>query len=75
MAGWTKILNTGDAVTELTGTAYRLLLIDSAGDVTELAHGTASQVLTSGGATADPTWENAAAGAHSGKYATSFEAD
>lgn len=61
---WTKILNTGDAVTELTGTAYRMLLVDSAGDVTELAHGTANYVLTSGGASADPSWQAAASGAH-----------
>lgn len=61
---WTKILLSGDAATELTGTAYRTLLVDSAGDVVELAHGTANKVLTSGGASADPTWEDPAAGAH-----------
>lgn len=61
--GWTKILNTGDAVTELTGTAYRTLLVDSTGAVAELAHGTANKVLTSGGASADPTWEDPSAGA------------
>lgn len=61
---WTKLLMTGDAATELTGTAYRMLLVDSAGDVTELAHGTANKVLTSQGASADPTWEDAAAGVH-----------
>jgi len=62
--GWTKVLNTGDAATELTGTAYRLLLVDSAGDVVELAHGAANKVLTSQGASADPTWEDPSAGAH-----------
>lgn len=61
---WTKILLTGDAVTELTGTAYRMLLVDSAGDVVELAHGTASKVLTSQGVSANPTWEDPAAGEH-----------
>lgn len=62
---WKKLMNDGDPITDLTGTAYRLLLIDSAGDVTELAHGTINQVLTSGGASVDPTWEDAAAaGAH-----------
>ncbi|GAH04031.1 unnamed protein product, partial [marine sediment metagenome] len=40
-----------------------LFVVDSAGDVTELAHGTANKVLTSGGASADPTWEDASAGA------------
>jgi hypothetical protein len=62
--GWTKVLNAGDAATELTGTAYRLLIVDSSGDVTELVHGTNGQVLTSGGASADPTWETPSAGAH-----------
>jgi len=61
---WTKLLMTGDAATELTGTAYRTLYIDSAGDVQELAHGTNGQVLTSNGASADPTWQAAASGAH-----------
>jgi hypothetical protein len=61
---WKKLLADGDPVTDLTGTAYRLLLIDSAGDVIELTHGTANKVLTSGGASADPTWEAPASGAH-----------
>lgn len=61
---WKKLLADGDPVTDLTGTAYRLLLIDSAGDVVELAHGAADKVLTSQGASADPTWEDAASGAH-----------
>lgn len=61
---WTKILNTGDAVTELTGTAYRTLFTDSAGAVTELAHGTVDYVLTSGGAAVNPSWQAAGAGAH-----------
>lgn len=64
MAAWTKILYTGDAATELTGTAYQLLYIDSAGDVQELAHGTSTHVLTSNGASSDPTWQAAASGAH-----------
>ena len=61
---WTKLLMDGDAVTGLTGTAYRMLLVDSAGDVIELTHGTVNKVLTSQGASADPTWEDAAAGEH-----------
>lgn len=61
---WKKLLNVGDPATDLTGAAYRLLLIDSAGDVIELVHGTANKVLTSGGASADPTWEDPASGAH-----------
>lgn len=61
---WKKLLADGDPATDLTGTAYRLLLTDSAGDVVELAHGTANKVLTSQGASADPTWEDPAAGSH-----------
>ena len=61
---WKKLLSDGDPATDLTGTAYRLLIVDSAGDVVELAHGTATYVLTSGGAAADPTWAAAAGGAH-----------
>lgn len=61
---WKKIILSGDAATELTGTAYRMLIIDSAGDVVELAHGTVDYVLTSGGASADPSWQAAAGGAH-----------
>jgi len=61
---WKKIILGGDAITELTGTAYRLPIIDSAGDVVELAHGTIDYVLTSGGASADPSWQVAAGGAH-----------
>lgn len=61
---WTKLLMAGDAITELAGTAYRLLYIDSAGDIQELVHGTANYVLTSNGPSADPTWQAAAGGAH-----------
>jgi len=61
---WTKILLTGDAVTELTGTAYRTLLVNSLGAITELAHGTSGNVLTSGGAAVDPTWAAPSAGEH-----------
>jgi len=61
---WTKILLTGDAVTELTGTAYRSLITDSAGDVVEIAHGVANKVWTAQGVSANPSWEDAAAGAH-----------
>ena len=61
---WKKLLAEGDPATDLTGTAYRLLIIDGSGDVVELAHGTATQVLTSGGASANPTWEDAAGGSH-----------
>lgn len=61
---WKKILNSGDSPTELAGTAYRLLYTDNAGDVQELAHGAANKVLTSQGASANPTWEDSAGGAH-----------
>lgn len=63
MAGYTKVLNSGDPATDLTGTAYRMLLVDSAGDVVELAHGAANKVLTSGGASANPSWEDTQAAA------------
>ncbi len=53
-----------DPITGFTGTAYRLLLVNSAGQVAELAHGAANKVLTSQGASADPTWEDSAGGAH-----------
>jgi len=55
---WTKILLAGDSPTELKGTAYRTLFLDSAGDVTELAHGTSGQFLKSQGASADPIWDD-----------------
>jgi len=61
---WKKIILSGDAATELTGTAYRSLIIDSAGAVVEVAHGTIDYVWTSGGAAADPSWQVAAGGAH-----------
>lgn len=61
---WTKILLAGDAATELTGTAYRSLIINSAGAVTEVAHGTIDYVWTSGGAAVDPSWQVATGGAH-----------
>lgn len=64
MAGFVKVLNTGDVATELTGTAYRMLLVDSAGDVVELTHGTSGYVLESQGASADPIWASPSAGAH-----------
>lgn len=61
---YVKVMLKGDAATELTGTAYSSLIVDSSGDVVEVAHGTVSKVWTSGGASADPTWEDAAGGAH-----------
>ena len=61
---WKKVLLGGDAATELTGTAYRLLLVGSTGAITELAHGANTYVLTSGGAAADPTWAAPSAGEH-----------
>lgn len=61
---WTKLLLAGDAATELTGTAYRSLIVDSTGAVVEVVHGAANKVWTSGGASADPSWEDAASGAH-----------
>lgn len=41
-------------------TAYRTFYSNVDGDVTELAHGTDGKVLTSGGASVDPTWETPA---------------
>lgn len=61
---WKKLLMAGDPATDLTGTAYRMLLVDSAGDVVELAHGAANKVLTSGGAAVNPSWEDPSAGSH-----------
>lgn len=61
---WKKLLLEGDLATDLTGTAYRLLLIDSGGAVIELIHGAASKVLTSQGPGADPTWEDPGSGPH-----------
>ena len=49
----------GDPITNFDGTAYRTLYIDINGDVQLLAHGTSGQVLTTNGATADPSWTNA----------------
>ncbi|MHA1904697.1 MAG: hypothetical protein ACW968_11610 [Candidatus Thorarchaeota archaeon] len=51
-------LNPGDSITELDGTAYRLFYSDSAGDIQELEHGTAGQILTSNGTSADVSWQN-----------------
>lgn len=61
---WKKLLLSGDAVTELTGNAYKLLLLDSGGAVIELAHGAINKVLTSGGAALNPTWQDPTSGAH-----------
>jgi len=55
---WTKILLSGDAATELTGTAYRTLFVDSAGAIAELVHGTSGKFLKSQGASADPMWDD-----------------
>ena len=55
---WKKILADGDPVTDLTGTAYRTLYVDSAGDVVELAHGTSGKFLKSQGASSDPIWDD-----------------
>lgn len=59
MAAWEKLLMENDPVTDLTGTAYRTLYVDSSGDVVELAHGTAGYFLQSQGAAADPIWSSA----------------
>lgn len=53
---WAKVLHSGDSPTLLAGTAYRLLVLDSVGAVTELAHGTSGYFLKSQGAVADPVW-------------------
>jgi hypothetical protein len=54
----------GDAflMTNMNGTAHRMFYADGSGDITELAHGTSGQVLTSNGATSAPSWQAAAGG-------------
>lgn len=48
----------GDAVTTLTGTPHRMLLIDSGGSVNELIYGvTPGHILTSLGSTTPPQWQ------------------
>lgn len=62
---WTKVINAGDPVTDFTGTAYRGIIIDSLGDVVEVAHSaTSGDVWTSQGAAADPIWAAPGAGEH-----------
>lgn len=51
-----------DPVTDLDGTAYRTLVINSAGDVTEVEHGAAGKIWTAKGASATPEWSDAPAG-------------
>jgi hypothetical protein len=51
-----------DGASDHTATAYRTFYSDSAGDVQQLSHGTSGQVLTSNGASADPSWQDAAGG-------------
>lgn len=46
-----------DAVTQLDGTSNRLLYIDAAGNVTELAYGTLDYALRSDGVASPPVWE------------------
>lgn len=48
--------------TELDGTAHRTFYTDGSGNVTELAHGTSAQVLTSNGASSAPSWQAAGGG-------------
>jgi len=47
----------GDAITDLDGTANRVLYVNATGDVTELALGASGTVLQSNGATSAPTFE------------------
>jgi hypothetical protein len=61
-SSWAALGGGSTVITDQTGTAYRSLLVDSAGDVIELAHGTSGHVLTSNGASADPTWQAAGGG-------------
>ena len=55
-------------ITNLTGTADRVIYLNNSGDVTELALGAANTVLTSQGATSAPTF------AAAGGCAWTFEA-
>lgn len=50
-------------ITNLTGTADRVIYLNNSGDVTELALGAANTVLTSQGATSAPTFAAAGGGA------------
>jgi hypothetical protein len=54
-------LHNMNSASDHSATAYRLFYSDSAGDVQELTHGTSGYVLTSNGASADPSWQAAAA--------------
>ena len=56
-------VNGPDEITTLTGTADRVIYLNSSGDVTELALGAANTVLTSQGATSAPTFAAAGGGA------------
>ena len=47
----------GDPVTVLDGAPDGILVVDGSGDVVEIAYGTTGKVLTSSGASSDPTWE------------------
>jgi len=49
-------------ITGHTGTAYRLILVNSGGNVSELVHGTSGYVLKSNGPSADPSWQIDTAG-------------
>jgi hypothetical protein len=55
-------VNGPDEITTLTGTADKVIYLNNSGDVTELALGAASTVLTSQGTTSAPTFSAPAAG-------------
>lgn len=49
-----------------SASTYKTFYSDSAGDVQELTHGASTQVLTSNGASANPSWEDATGSSFTG---------
>ena len=56
------LVEVGENVTLLDGTANRSLYVDGSGDVQEQAWGTSGQVYTANGSSSVPTWQDAAGG-------------
>lgn len=59
-------LQPGDAVTQLDGTANRVLYVNGTGDVTELGLGSSGTYLKSNGASSAPSFDTPAGGAPEG---------
>ena len=66
---------TNRAITDLSGTAYRVIWLNSVGAVTEGAVGAAGTVWKSNGATSEPTWQTDATGAGGSAYSDSVTHD